>query len=471
MIVQQQVRTAAAPAPAPARPGLTLLTLALGFVLASLDVTVMNVAGSSLREALGLSLSGLTWVVSGYVLAFASLLLLAGSLAARYGARGVYLAGLALFTAASLLCAVAPGAGVLVAGRVLQGAGAALFMPGSLALLYAAFPGSRERARALGLWSAIVSVAAGLGPAVGGLLVSTLGWRSIFVINLPLGLLGLVLARRFTASVAGRPGALAVPGHALGLLALAALSYGLVEGPDLGWTAPRVLVALAVAVLAGAAFVLRERRAEARVLPRGLFSDARFPAANAISFLFTFGLFGELFMLGLFLQNARGASPVRAGLELLPVQAVWLLGNVLYARFGPRIGNRLILTVTLSAAATGTLILALTVSPGMPYWQLATVLAVLNVGIGMAAPALTGATMESAAAEHSGVAGAALNANRQVGALVGVAAMSAVLAATDGWYAGAAVSFGLTAGAFAAGGLVAWLGLRTGRRTHRSLPA
>ncbi|MEH6379315.1 MFS transporter, partial [Streptomyces sp. KLMMK] len=193
MIAQPRSSAAApasAPVPpaAPARPALGILTLALGFVLASLDVTIINIAGPSLRTGLGLSLSGLTWVVSGYVLAFAALLLLAGSLAGRYGARRTYLAGLALFTAASLLAAVAPGAGVLIAGRILQGAGAALFMPSSLTLLLAAFPGTRERARVLGLWSAIVSVAAGLGPAVGGLLVGTFGWRSVFLINLPLGL-------------------------------------------------------------------------------------------------------------------------------------------------------------------------------------------------------------------------------------------------------------------------------------------
>ncbi|MGK5729596.1 MFS transporter [Streptomyces sp. URMC 124] len=463
--------TAPAPPSPPARPGLGIFTLALGFVMASLDVTIINVAGPSLRAGLGLSLSGLTWVVSGYVLAFAALLLLAGSLAGRYGARRTYLAGLALFTAASLLAALAPGAGVLIAGRILQGAGAALFMPSSLTLLLAAFPGGRERARVLGLWSAIVSVAAGLGPAVGGLLVGAFGWRSVFLVNLPLGLLGLVLARRVTAPLPGRPGPLAAAGHALGLLALAALSYGLIEGPDLGWAAPRVLVPLAVAALAGAAFVVRERRAAARVLPRALFSDARFPAANAIGFLFNFGLFGGLFMLGLFLQNARGASPVQAGLQMLPVQAVWLLGNVLYAKAGPRIGNRVILAVTLTVSAAGTLVLALTVSPGMPYWVLATVLATLNTGIGMASPAMTGATMESAGTEHSGIAGAALNANRQIGSLVGVAAVSAVLAATDGWYPGAAASFGLTAGAYAAAGLLAWLGLRTGRRAPRSLPA
>ncbi|MFF7727476.1 DHA2 family efflux MFS transporter permease subunit [Streptomyces sp. NPDC008001] len=461
----------AASAAAPARPGLTLFTLALGFVLAALDVTIINVAGSSLRAGLGLSLSGLTWVVSGYALTFAALLLLAGSLAGRYGARRTYLAGLALFTAASLLAAAAPGAGVLIAGRALQGAGAALFMPSSLTLLLAAFPGSRERARVLGLWSAIVSVAAGAGPAAGGLLVGAFGWRSVFLVNLPLGLLGLVLARRFVAPLPGRPAPLAAAGHALGLLALAALSFGLIEGPDLGWAAPRVLLPLAVAVLAGAAFVVRERRAAHRVLPRALFSDARFPAANAIGFLFNFGLFGGLFMLGLFLQNARGASPVQAGLELLPVQAVWLLGNVLYARIGPRLGNRVILTVTLATSAAGTAALALTVSPGMPYWVLAGVLAVLNAGIGMASPAMTGATMESAGTEHSGIAGAALNANRQIGSLVGVAAVSAGLAATDGWYPGAAASFGMTAGAYAAAGLVAWLGLRTGRRTPRRLPA
>ncbi|TGB14182.1 MFS transporter [Streptomyces palmae] len=427
--------------------------------MATLDVTIVNVAGAKLRSGLDLSLSGLTWVVDGYVLVFASLLLLAGSLARRFGARRIYLAGLALFTAASLACAAAPTAAVLVAGRLLQGAGAALFMPSSLTLLLNAFPDERQRARVLGLWSAIVSTAAGLGPAVGGLLVGGLGWRSIFLINLPIGVAGLLLARAVIAPVAGRPAPLGAGGHVLGLLTLAALSFALIEGPETGWASTRVLAAFALALPAGAAFAIRERTAPVRILPGELFADRDFSSANAIGFLFNGGCYGAMFMLGLFLQNARGADPMTAGLQLLPTQLVFLLGNMLYARWGHRFGNRLALTAALLWAATGTLALALTVSPGMPYWVLAVVLGAANTGLGIGSPAMTSALMTAAGKEHADIAGATLNANRQIGTLVGVAVMGAVLA-SGGWYHGAAAAFGITAGTYAAAALLAWFGLR-----------
>ncbi|MFI9719453.1 DHA2 family efflux MFS transporter permease subunit [Streptomyces sp. NPDC052396] len=449
---------------APARLGLQLPALALGFVMATLDTTIANVAGPSLRSGLGMSLSGLTWVMSGYVLAFASLLLLAGSLAGRHGARRVYLAGLGLFTAASVLCAAAPVAGVLVAARLLQGAGAALFMPSSLTLLLAAFPDSRERARVLGLWSAIVSTAAGVGPALGGALVGAFGWRSIFLINLPVGLAGLVLARRHVTEVPGRPGALGVGGHALGLLALAGLSYGLIQGPEAGWTSPVVLGSLAVAVLAAVAFGARERRSAQRIVPAELIADSRFRAAGLIGFLFNFALYGGMFALALFFQQARGAGPVVAGLELLPAQLVWLVGNVLYSRLGRRLGNRTALTASLGLAAAGMLVLALTISPAMPYWVIAVLLAVINLGVGVASPAMTGALMEAAGPAHAGIAGASLNANRQIGSLVGIAVMSAVLSGTSGWYPGIAMVFALMTAAYAAGSLTGRLGLRAGHR-------
>ncbi|MEU5609243.1 MFS transporter [Streptomyces sparsogenes] len=458
------------------RQGVQLLALALGFVMATLDVTIINVAGPQLRTGLDLSLAGLTWVVDGYVLVFASLLLLAGSLAGRFGARRVYLTGLGLFTAASLVCAVAPVAAVLVAGRLAQGAGAALFMPSSLTLLMNAFPGGPQRARVLGVWSAIVSTAAGVGPAVGGLLVGGLGWRSIFLINLPVGLAALVLARRYVAPLPGRAVPLGAGGHALGLVALAALAYGLIQGPETGWDAAPVLAAFAVALLAGAAFAVRERApgTTARVLPGELFANAHFSTANAVGFLFNLGCYGGMFMLGLFLQNARGASPLEAGLQLLPTQMVFLLGNILYARLGHRVGNRAALAGSLLYSAAGTIALALVLSPDLPYWVLAVVLGAFNTGLGVASPAMTGALMDAAGREHAGIASATLNANRQIGTLVGIAVMGAVLAGAGGWYAGAVASFALTGGSYAAAALLAWFGLRpprAGRAVHTSGPA
>ncbi|MES4907893.1 MULTISPECIES: MFS transporter [unclassified Streptomyces] len=458
------------------RQGAQLLALALGFVMATLDVTIINVAGPQLRSGLDLTLSGLTWVVDGYVLVFASLLLLAGSLAGRFGARRIYLAGLGLFTAASLVCAVAPVAGVLVAGRLAQGAGAALFMPSSLTLLMNAFPGGPERTRVLGIWSAIVSTAAGVGPAVGGLLVGGLGWRSIFLVNLPVGLAALVLARRHVAPLPGRAVPLGGAGHALGLVALAALAYALIQGPEAGWGAAPVLAAFAVALLAGAAFAVRERAAgtTARVLPGELFANPRFSTANAVGFLFNLGCYGAMFVLGLFLQNARGASPMEAGLQLLPTQMVFLLGNVLYAKVGHRVGNRAALAGSLLYTAAGTITLAVVLSPGLPYWALAVILGAFNTGLGVASPAMTGALMDAAGREHANIASATLNANRQIGTLVGIAVMGAVLAGAGGWYAGTAACFALAGGAYAAAAALAWFGLRAPRAdgaVHAAGPA
>ncbi|MGW1374613.1 MFS transporter [Streptomyces sp. NPDC002446] len=454
------------PAPTPGRPrrrpvgGLQLLVLALGFVMASLDTGIMNVASNDLRARLGLSMSGLTWVVDGYVLAFASLLLLAGSLAKRFGARRIYLIGLAVFTAASLLGAVAPNGAVLVAARFVQGAGAALFMPSSLSLLMHAFPEPARRAKILGLWSAIVSTSVGLAPTVGGLLVGTLGWRSIFLVNLPIGIVGLLLTRRVVAAVPARASALGGSGHVLGLLALGSLSFALIEGPDLGWSAPLVLAAFAVAALAAAGFVVRERAARTPVLPVSLFADSSFSAANLVGFLFNFAFYGALFVLGLFLQTARGASPVTAGLQMLPAVLVVPFGNMLYARIAPRIGNRTALTASLALSAAGYVLLFLLLGPGLPYWAIALILAVANIGSGVSSPAMTGVLMAAAGREHADIGSATLNANRQIGSLVGIAGMGAVLTGAGGGYLGATYAFALTAGALALAAVAGRLGIR-----------
>ncbi|MFE0189237.1 MFS transporter [Streptomyces sp. NPDC058989] len=458
----QEVPAAPTPDRARRRPGggLQLLVLALGFVMASLDTGIMNVAASDLRARLGLSMSGLTWVVDGYVLAFASLLLLAGSLAKRYGARRIYLVGLAVFTAASLLGAVAPNGAVLVAARFAQGVGAALFMPSSLSLLMNAFPEPARRARILGLWSAIVSTSVGLAPTIGGLLVGTLGWRSIFLVNLPIGIVGLLLTRRVVAAVPARGSALGGSGHVLGLLALGSLSYALIEGPDLGWSAPFVLGAFAVTALAAAGFLVRERTARTPILPVSLFADSSFSTANLVGFLFNFAFYGALFVLGLFLQTARGASSVAAGLQMLPAVLVIPFGNMLYARIGPRIGDRTALTASLALSAAGYLLLFLLLAPGLPYWAIALLLAVANVGSGVSSPAMTGVLMAAAGREHADIGSATLNANRQIGSLVGIAGMGAVLTGAGAGYQGATYAFALAALALAVAAVAGRLGVR-----------
>jgi MFS transporter, DHA2 family, methylenomycin A resistance protein len=442
------------------RAGLQLVALAAGFVMAAVDTTVVNVAGRTLQQKLGLGLSELTWVVDGYTLAFAALLLLAGSLADRYGAKRLYLAGMAVFVLASLGCSLAPDGTLLVAARLVQGAGAALFMPSSLTLFTVAFPDPARRARMVALWSAIVSGSMAFGPVIGGLLVDSFGWRSIFLVNLPVGVLGLLLAARVVPGLAGRPARFAWAGHAMGLGMLGLLCFTLIEGSVLGWASAAILASAAGTLLLAALFVRNLRTSRRPVLPVSLFASSRFSAANAVGFLVNAGVYGELYLLGLFLQSARGDSPLLAGVEMLPVTGVFVLGNLLFARLTGRFGVRRPLLAGLLVAAVAMLSLT-TVSASMPYPVMAALLVVANLGVGVAVPAMVAALVEAAGVEHANAGAATMNANRQVGTLVGVALTGIVLLAMNGhWYAAASVDFGVSSLTYLAAAGLAWRFLR-----------
>ncbi|MFD7922211.1 MFS transporter [Streptomyces sp. NPDC059740] len=447
-----------------------LTALATGFVMAALDVTVVNVAGAALQERLHASLSELTWIVDGYVLVFCSLLLLGGGLANRLGAKRVYLWGMAVFFLASLGCALAPDAAVLVAARLAQGVGAALFMPSSLSLLVFSFPERRLRTRMLGLWSAIVATSAGLGPTVGGLLVSAFGWQSIFLLNLPVGIAGILLARRHIAATEARTVRLAVPGHALWIVALAALSFALIEGPRLGWGAGGTLASYAVLALAGGALVVRERRADNPVMPWGLFRRPGFAGANLVGFLFNFALYGTMFMLALYLQQSRGAGAFRAGLELLPMTVWFPLANLVYSRISARLSNGTLLTIFLLVAGVASFSMV-TVTPSTPYWVLAVAVGLANIGAGVISPAMTAALVDSAGPEHANVAGSVLNANRQIGTMVGIAGMSVVLGTAADRDSGPALCFLLAGTAYLAGAAGAGLLIVRSERLEAAAPA
>src|SRR6267142_6475160 len=323
----------------PSSPGAwPLVTVALGYVMAMLDVTVVNVALRSISDELSMTLAGQVWIVDAYTLAFAALLLAGGAMANRFGARAVYAAGIAAFVAASTLCATAASAAELIEARLLQGIAASLFIPSSLGLLARAYPDEHERARVLGLWSAIVSASAASGPLVGGLVISWLGWRAIFWLNLPLGLLGVWLAHRHLAAAPRHAQPLHLTAHLHGMLALGGLAYVLIQGPSAGWGTPRVLSAAVVAVLAAVAFARHQRHAAQPVLPRALLHDAAFRRINAIGLLINFSVFGALFLMTLYCQQARQASPLATGLNLLPLMVMYTLGNLITARLIPRYG-------------------------------------------------------------------------------------------------------------------------------------
>lgn len=446
----------AAPAGA-SRPShlLPLFALAIGFVMAMLDVTVINVALTSISDQFDTPLSGLVWIVDGYTLTFASLMLAAGALSDQYGAKAVYLAGLAVFTVASLLCGAAPDTGWLIAARLLQGTGAALFVPSSLSLLMHAYQDAGVRGRMLAAWSAIITISATAGPLAGGVLISQFGWRGIFLINLPLGLLGFWLARAKVASPAPQPRPLNPTSHVLGIAALGGASYALIQGNVYGWGAPRILAAGVSALLCALLLVARERRHAHPIVPHALATAPGYAAANVFGFLVNFAVYGLIFLLSLYLQQALGADAMQAGVQLLPVIAVFSIGNLAAGRLAARFGAPATMLGGAAVAALASLGAALAYTPGMPYALLAAFLALGNLATGAAIPAMTALAMQIGGHAHANSGAATLNANRQAGALVGVAAMGTVLHLLPDWHASLPVAMGLIAAAHAANTVIA----------------
>ena len=447
--------TSCCPAPAQVRsvPAIVVLfTLAIGFVMAMIDVTAVNTALSDIAASLHVPLTGLVWVVDGYTLTFAALLLAGGALADRYGPKTVYQGGLALFIAGSMLCALAPSGNTLIASRLMQGVGAALFMPSSLSLLTHSYSDDRTRARMLGTWSAIVGCSSSLGPLVGGILVHGFGWRSVFWVNVPLGLLGIVLTQLLVPATPRQQRALSILSHVLGVAALAALSFVLIEGPSLGWTSAPVLAAAAATLLTAGLLVRRERSGTHPLLPRALFDTSAFAAANGVGFLINFAVFGQLFLLSLFLQRASGSDALRTGLQLLPMMAAFAVGNVLSGRISAKLGPRPPMLYGLAVGLAMALLLMAGLQPSTPYLLLAAGAVVLNLAIGTAIPGMATTVMQVAGRTHANSAAAALNANRQIGALVGVALMGALLHMVADWQWRLPLAFAMIAAAYA----IAW---------------
>lgn len=435
--------------PAAAAPSrLVLPVIATGMVMAMLDTTIVTVALPDLRATLGATVGGLTWIVDAYTLSFVAFMLTAGVLSDRIGAKTVFLLGLVVFAAASAACGLAPTAAALVAARMAQGAGAALFLPSSLALLRHAYAEPAARARALGLWSGIAASAGAAGPVLGGILVQHAGWRAIFLVNLPVGLAGLALGLRCLDRAPARAGrGLDLPGQAAALLALGALSVALIQGPETGWASPPILAAFASAAL-GLALLLRiEARSRSPMMPLGLFAAPGFAAAAFAGFTTNCGYFGALFALGLYLRQGLGLAPAEAGVALLPLVALTGIGNVVSGRLVARVGPWRQMTAGLAAAAAGFLLLAAAamtgraglMTAGMPLAALGTAAAV--------APAMAVA-LGSVAADRAGIAAGLIQTIRQSGNLIGIALAGAaaatlpVGAATAATMAGSAVIYG-----------------------------
>jgi DHA2 family methylenomycin A resistance protein-like MFS transporter len=399
---------------------LALVATSLGFVIVCLDVTVVNVALARIRDGLAIDSTALEWVVNAYTLAFASLLLSAGALADRFGARRVFVAGFAVFTCASAACGLSGAAAMLIASRVLQGIGAALCVPSSLALLGAAFPEPHARAKAVSIWAGTAALALGAGPVVGGVLVDLFGWPAIFLINLPIGIAGIWLTiahAHDTVRHAGRH--IDLPGQTLALITLAALTYAVVESGRRGWTSATVTTGLAVAVVTGALFVTVEARHAQPLLPLTLFRNAAVNVSAITGLSLNFGYYGLMFAMSLFFQNVRHDTPLETGLAFLPMTAVVTVANIVSGMLTARFGYRLPMAFGQALAAVGYLALVF-VHADSSASAVALPLLAVGVGVALAVPSINTAVLAHVGPSSIGIASGVLNTARQIGGVVGV---------------------------------------------------
>ncbi len=430
---------------------LVLVVMCVGYFLVLLDVTAINVALPQIGHGLGSSVAGLQWVVDGYALVLAALLLAGGTVGDRRGHKPVVLTGLAVFGVASLACGLAPGTGALIAARAAQGLGAALLLPGTLAIISRAFPGRGEQARAIGIWAAVGSAALPAGPLLGGLLVQGPGWRWVFFLNVPIvlaaGLEALRVVHPEPARGAGRP--LDRAGVVSGALTLAASTYAVIQIGHAGFDAAAA-VAIGVAGLALVCFLRVERTAADPMLPLPLFGRAAFSTANGVAALMNLGTLGLLFLLTLFLQTLQHRSALGAGVAVLPLfLPLTLLApstGRLTARRGPRPG----MVAGLLLAAAGVALTA-TWTAHTPYVLLLPTMLGWGIGLGLLTPAVVAAAIAAAPADRSGLASGVNNTARQAGGAVGIAAYGALAgrpADTAGFLTGLHVAGLLTAGLF-----------------------
>jgi len=402
-----------------------LIVMCVGMFLVQLDVTVVNVALPTIGSDLGTSLQGLQWVVDGYSVVLASLLLAGGTLGDRYGHKRIVLTGLALFGTASLLCGLAPGVGVLVGGRALQGLGAALLLPGTLAVITRAFPDRAEQAKAVGVWARVSALALPAGPLIGGALVSGLGWRTVFLVNLPIIVVAVPATLKLVTESAGQESQrLDPPGMVLATLTLAATVYAVISADRTGAT-DTVWIAIALAGLGLIGFLLRERRAASPLLPLPLLRTRAFAGANIVAAAMNLVGIGTVFVATLYLQTVQHHSAFIAGTMLLPLflplAALAPITGRLTGRYGPRppMATGLILGIAGSLTLLG-------IAPTSSYLRLMPALLGLGIGMGLLTAAAVAAAVRAAPADRSGLASGVNNTARQAAGALAIAIYGAI---------------------------------------------
>lgn len=434
---------------------LILLTMSLGVLIAQIDTSVINLAVKEIGASLKADVTALQWIVDAYNLVYASLLLTAGTLADLYGRRRIFALGIALFALGSLVCGLAPNAAVLIAGRAVAGLGAALEIPTSLAILAVAYPDSKERTRALGVWASCNGLAFIIGPTLGGVLVESLGWRSIFLLIIPICALALVLtATSVPESKAAAGRRLDAPGQALAIAGLGALALAVIEGPRWGWGSVGGMAAFAGSALSAVLFVLRQRDSDGALMPLAMFKNRIFTASLGIAAAMTFGMYAMLFLTPLYLQAGRGDGAFQAAVELLPMSVTFVIVSQLSGKIANAYGPRLPMTLGMAMMGSGLFMLAL-IPLSNSLFLIEGALLVIGCGLGLNTGPVNAVAVANAPVARSGTASGLVNTARMVGATLGVAVLGAIFA----MFAGGSdhIAAGL-APAFIVGGIGEMLG-------------
>jgi EmrB/QacA subfamily drug resistance transporter len=400
----------------------------LGSGIAFLEATVVNVALPAIGEDLDADVAGLQWTLNAYLLTLAALILIGGSLGDRYGRRRLFTIGVIWFVGASALCALAPSIEVLVLARVFQGIGGALLTPGSLAIIESGFHPD-DRARAIGAWSALAGIAGAIGPLVGGWLIDAVDWRAIFLINIPLGAFVVWATPKYLPESRNRAmtGRLDLRGSALAALALAGITFALIQASERGGMSPGVLISLAIGLAACAAFIAAERRAEQPMLPLDIFSSRQFSAANAITFVVYAALGGVFFLLVIMLQVVLGYSAIEAGMAALPVTILLLLLSARAGALAQRIGPRLPLTLGPLLVAAGMLMMSMIGAGDTYVADILPAVTVYGLGLALVVAPITATVLAAAEARHAGVASGVNNAVARTAQLAAVAALPLIV--------------------------------------------
>ncbi|HLJ03794.1 MAG TPA: MFS transporter [Solirubrobacteraceae bacterium] len=422
------------------RPRLVLAICCLSVFIVSLDNTIVNVALPSIRRDLHAAVSELQWTIDAYTVVLAGLLMVSGAAADRLGRAKIFQLGLAVFTFGSLLCSLSPSPGALIAFRMLQAVGGSMLNPVAMSIIRNTFDDARQRAMAIGVWGAVVGLSMALGPLLGGVLVTTISWRSIFWVNVPVGLAAIALTHRFVPeSRAPHPRAVDWLGQALIMVALASLTYSIIEGASAGWGSPVILALAALAIIALIVFVTHERRDDEPLIDPRFFRSAPFSGATLIAVAAFTALGGFLFVTQLYLQGDRGLSPVSSGLYTLPMAATAFIAAPLSGRLVGARGARPSLLIGGAGLAISSLMLTdLTAHTSVGHLLLAYF--VFGLGFGMVNPPITNTAISGMPEAQAGVAAAVASTSRLIGISLGVAIVGAIVA--PGSAAGAHAAFG-----------------------------